>query len=275
MEFVGRSRELAGLHSLWRDADLGRTRVAVITGPSGIGKTRLAQELLSNAVGMEVRSVSLKGTHGEMKLRWGAASDFIRQLLRLPGSAGISSASDSLLKAMLYPPGHPYAHTIIGEMDDLGSVSLPDVRDFFERHYRPDNASLCIAGDLDPHHAVAGNEELAAALSSPSVDLLQVEHRRRVDHGQAVAWHARGDDLITWNQAVGEVETQFILGNRRLWVGSDDRENNDRDAHHNGGHRHPPTARDQPRDPCRHRQSLPPKKPCRDADFNAKAAKAA
>ncbi len=101
LEFVGRSRELAGLHTLWRDADLGRTRVAVITGPSGIGKTRLAQELLCYLSGAEVRSVPLKGSRAEMKLRWGTASDFVRQLLRLPGSAGISSASDSLLRAML------------------------------------------------------------------------------------------------------------------------------------------------------------------------------
>ena len=101
LEFVGRSRELAGLHTLWRDADLGRTQVAVITGPSGIGKTRLAQELLSYVSGAHNRSVALKGSRSEMKLRWGAASDFVRQLLRLPGSAGISSASDSLLRAML------------------------------------------------------------------------------------------------------------------------------------------------------------------------------
>ncbi|MBT8396744.1 MAG: AAA family ATPase [Gemmatimonadetes bacterium] len=101
MEFVGRSRELASLHSLWRDVDLGRTRVTVITGPSGIGKTRLAQELLSYVSGDEVWALSLKGTRGESTLRWGAVSDLIRQLLRLPGSAGISSASDSLLRAML------------------------------------------------------------------------------------------------------------------------------------------------------------------------------
>jgi DNA-binding SARP family transcriptional activator len=101
MEFVGRSRELAGLHALWRDANIGLTRVAVVTGPSGIGKTRLAQELLAYVSGNEIRTVALKGTRAGMKLRWGTASDMVRELLRLPGSAGISSASDSLLRAML------------------------------------------------------------------------------------------------------------------------------------------------------------------------------
>lgn len=101
MEFVGRSRELAGLNGLWKDAILGRTRVAVITGPSGIGKTRLALELHSYVSGDQTGRVSVKGNRGETKLRWGAASELVRQLLRLPGSAGISSASDSLLRAML------------------------------------------------------------------------------------------------------------------------------------------------------------------------------
>jgi len=101
MEFVGRSRELAGLHALWREADAALTRIAVITGPSGIGKTRLAQELLSYVSSDETRAVGMKGARAEMKLRWGAASDFVRQLLRLPGSAGISPASDSLLRTML------------------------------------------------------------------------------------------------------------------------------------------------------------------------------
>ena len=101
MEFVGRSRELAGLQSLWREAHTGLTRTAVVTGPSGIGKTRLAQELMSFVAGQDVRTVALKGTRVGMKLRWACASDLARGLLRLPGSAGISSASDSLLRAML------------------------------------------------------------------------------------------------------------------------------------------------------------------------------
>ena len=101
MEFVGRSRELAGLHSLWREAQKGRTRVGLITGPSGIGKTRLAQELTSFVSGEEIQVASARGIRAERRLRWGATSDFVRQLLRLPGSAGISSASDSLLRAML------------------------------------------------------------------------------------------------------------------------------------------------------------------------------
>lgn len=101
MEFVGRSRELAELNTLWKDAERGRTRAAVITGPSGIGKTRLAREFKGHCSGGEIRHVELKGTRAESKLRWGSASNLVRQLLLLPGSAGISTASDSLLRSLL------------------------------------------------------------------------------------------------------------------------------------------------------------------------------
>jgi hypothetical protein len=101
MEFVGRTKEMAGLRSVWREVCHGVSRTAVITGTSGIGKTRLAREFLSSVAGEDTRTVSIKGTRAGMKLRWGVASDFIRALLRLPGSPGISPASDSLLRAML------------------------------------------------------------------------------------------------------------------------------------------------------------------------------
>src|SRR5918995_1775092 len=42
---AGRDRELRWLRKRWAEAEEGRTRVALVSGPSGIGKTRLAAEL--------------------------------------------------------------------------------------------------------------------------------------------------------------------------------------------------------------------------------------
>jgi zinc protease len=50
----------------------------------------------------------------------------------------------------MFPPGHPYHWLTIGSPDDLGAASLDDVRAFFRRHYHPANASLALAGDVDP-----------------------------------------------------------------------------------------------------------------------------
>ena len=42
---AGRDRELRWLRKRWQEAEAGRTSVALVSGPPGIGKTRLAAEL--------------------------------------------------------------------------------------------------------------------------------------------------------------------------------------------------------------------------------------
>lgn len=51
---------------------------------------------------------------------------------------------------LLYPPGHPYSWEVIGEMADLRRATLADVHDFYRKWYCPNNATLVVAGDLDP-----------------------------------------------------------------------------------------------------------------------------
>ena len=101
LEFVGRSRELAALRGYLEDTGAGRCQVVVITGPAGIGKTRLGEEFTQGAPEEDSRAVVVRGTRTEMKLRWGATANMVRQLLLLPGSAGVSPTSDSLLRAMI------------------------------------------------------------------------------------------------------------------------------------------------------------------------------
>jgi zinc protease len=57
------------------------------------------------------------------------------------------------LVSLTFPAGHPYGHTTIGSMADLDSATLEDVRAFFASHYRPNNAVLTIAGDIEPDTA--------------------------------------------------------------------------------------------------------------------------
>ncbi len=56
---------------------------------------------------------------------------------------------DLLTKAM-YPKGHPYSWTVIGEMEDLNAASLEDVQEWFKSYYGAANAVIAIAGDVDP-----------------------------------------------------------------------------------------------------------------------------
>jgi predicted Zn-dependent peptidase len=54
------------------------------------------------------------------------------------------------MQELVFPPSHPFQHSLIGSMDDLSAASLDDVAQFFATYYTPDNAVLSIAGDFDP-----------------------------------------------------------------------------------------------------------------------------
>jgi zinc protease len=58
------------------------------------------------------------------------------------------------VQAMVFAPSHPYAHTTIGIMADLDSALLTDVRAFHDEYYKPDNATLVLAGDFKTSEAL-------------------------------------------------------------------------------------------------------------------------
>jgi zinc protease len=58
------------------------------------------------------------------------------------------------LLAALFPPDHPYHWTTIGDIADLQAAKLDEVRAFFRRYYHPANASIALAGDIDPDQAL-------------------------------------------------------------------------------------------------------------------------
>jgi len=52
-----------------------------------------------------------------------------------------------------WPANHPYAHTVIGSMDDLDAASMKDVQTWFKTNYGPNNVVLVLAGDITPAQA--------------------------------------------------------------------------------------------------------------------------
>ena len=53
------------------------------------------------------------------------------------------------MQELVFPPSHPFQHSLIGSMEDLSAASLDDIAQFFATYYTPDNAVLSIAGDFD------------------------------------------------------------------------------------------------------------------------------
>lgn len=60
--------------------------------------------------------------------------------------------------ALVFPPDHPYGHSVIGSMVDLDAASLDDAHAFFTRWYAPGNAVLTLVGDVGAEDAFARAE---------------------------------------------------------------------------------------------------------------------
>jgi zinc protease len=66
---------------------------------------------------------------------------------------------------------HPYRRPSIGNIDDLEAATLPDVAAFHSRYYRPDNATLVVAGDFDPKQLDAWVDKYFGQVQRPAKPL--------------------------------------------------------------------------------------------------------
>ncbi|MFO0694889.1 MAG: pitrilysin family protein [Polyangiales bacterium] len=55
---------------------------------------------------------------------------------------------------LAYGDYFPYAHSTIGDMQDLVNAPLSAVQEFFRTYYAPNNAVISLAGDFDPAEAM-------------------------------------------------------------------------------------------------------------------------
>ena len=142
--------------------------------------------------------------------------------------------------AALYPPEHPYHWLTIGAAEDISAAKIEDAREFFRTYYRPSNASLSIAGDVQPEEALRLAEacfgELDGGGPVPALDVRppgpRVEEKRilledRVELPRLyMAWHspalfAPGDaelDLVAEVLASGKTSRLYrtLVFERRL-----------------------------------------------------------
>ena len=61
--------------------------------------------------------------------------------------------TDEAAFAQLFSAGHPYRAVVIGSHVDIQSIKLEDVKAFAKTYYRPNNATLVLAGDFNPAQA--------------------------------------------------------------------------------------------------------------------------
>ncbi len=93
-----------------------------------------------------------------------------------------------VIASNLYPKGHPYSWTVIGDMQDLKNATVADVKAFHGRFYIPNNATLVLAGDFDMATAKTlinkyfGEIKRGANVTDPAPRPITLEKTRKVFH---------------------------------------------------------------------------------------------
>ena len=75
---------------------------------------------------------------------------------------------------------HPYKRPTIGSIADLEAASLQNVIDFHNTFYRPDNATLIVAGDFDPKQLNQWVDQYFGWISKPSTPIPQINAKEPV-----------------------------------------------------------------------------------------------
>lgn len=118
----------------------------VVTG-SRVGDLESVLELASDAVVNPLFSEeALQGTRRQIAGQLG-------QLARNP-----QALADERLSALLFGP-HPYGRPLRGDLEALLGTTRDQAREFHRDRWRPDQAVLVIAGDVEPERAFAAANE--------------------------------------------------------------------------------------------------------------------
>ena len=138
--------------------------------------------------------------------------------------------ADPRIYELMFPKNHPYHWPVIGYMEDLTAASAEDVREFFRKYYAPQNASLVVAGDINPAEARKKIEywfsdvkpgKHADPIEIPPIGLTSVVAETLTDQVQlprlSLVWHTPG--LYRPGDAEMDVAASVLAGgkNSRLY----------------------------------------------------------
>lgn len=97
--------------------------------------------------------------------------------------------SSGIIQKALYPEGHPYSWSVIGELEDLQAATIDDVKEFYNEFYGPSNATVVIAGDIEFDKTKKLVERWfgeikpnANTIEKPQVQLVTLSENKRLYH---------------------------------------------------------------------------------------------
>jgi len=101
LALTGRQHEFDQLLEIWKAAEQGRASFVLVTGESGIGKTRLLEELLTWASRRGVSTAHARCYAAEGRLAYAPVADWIRSAVLRPVLSGLPSSQLSELVRVL------------------------------------------------------------------------------------------------------------------------------------------------------------------------------
>ena len=105
-----------------------------------------------------------------------------------------------LITHEMFPPEHPYGHTVVGSMEDLDNATVEDVHDWFNTYYGAANACLVIAGDITPESALKKVRQYFGHIpSGPTIVQPQLNIPRRL-----------GETRTTYTDRVPEARINMV-----------------------------------------------------------------
>src|SRR5262249_27067099 len=78
--------------------------------------------------------------------------EVVRNELRERGETAYESGTFGWLQQALFPSSHPYHRPVIGTHESLSNINLHDIETFGKVHYRLDNMTMFVVGDVSLEH---------------------------------------------------------------------------------------------------------------------------
>ncbi|MPZ17468.1 MAG: insulinase family protein [Luteitalea sp.] len=145
MMFKGTENVTSEAHTSWI-ASIGGQSNAFTTEDATVFHETVPAQYLPLALWLEAdRMASLKVEEQTFRTE--------REVVKEERRQRVESQPYGRLSEIIYDQAytrHSYKHPVIGSMADLEAASIEEVRAFHEAYYRPDNATLVLAGDFDP-----------------------------------------------------------------------------------------------------------------------------
>jgi len=109
---------------------------------------------------------------------------------------------------------HSYAHQVIGDLQDLKTISRDDLYSHYRNHYTPDNALIAIAGDFNTDEVIKKYSDAFGTISDKRKDYFVPEPESELPESQAIEIEGPGDTVylqLTFRSPAAQSEDFFSV----------------------------------------------------------------